>query len=92
MGSPALKRHSDRHGIHIRTVSSWRLLSALLNWFKLVYGPFKSFEQSNMYRTLDFCPDKPENLELDAAQLKSSLLRSYCLIYILTVVTDQLCG
>ena len=70
MGSPALTRHSDRHGIHIRTVSSWRLLSALLNWFKLVYEPF---EQSNMHRTLDFCPDNPENLELDVAQLKSSL-------------------
>ena len=42
-----------RHSIYIRTISSWRLLSALLNWFRLVYGPIG---QINMYCTLDFCP------------------------------------
>ena len=31
------------------------MLSALLNWFELVYGPFG---QSNMYHTLDFCSDQ----------------------------------
>ena len=29
-------------------------MSALLNWFKLVYG---LFGQINLHRTLDFCPD-----------------------------------
>ena len=38
-----------------RTVSSKRLLSALLNWLELVYGPFG---QSNMHRTLNFCQDQ----------------------------------
>ena len=32
------------------------MLFALLNWFKLVYGPFR---QSKMHRKLVFCPDKP---------------------------------
>ena len=32
------------------------MLSALLNWFKLVYGPFG---QSNMHRTLNFWPNQP---------------------------------
>ena len=34
-----------RHRIYIRTVSSWRLFSALQIWFRLVYGPVG---QSNM--------------------------------------------
>ena len=38
-----------------RTVSSQDRLSALLNWFKLVYG---LVGQSNLLRTLDFCPDQ----------------------------------
>ena len=42
-----------RHSIYIRAVSSYQLLSALNNWFKLVSG---QFEQSNMHRTFDFCP------------------------------------
>ena len=41
--------------IQIRTVSNQRLLSALLNWMKPVYGPFGL---SNMHRTLNFCPDQ----------------------------------
>ena len=32
---------SSMHSISIRTISSYHLLSALLNWFKLVYGPLK---------------------------------------------------
>ena len=36
-----------------RTVSSWPLLSPLHNWCKLVHG---QFGQSNIERTLDFCP------------------------------------
>ena len=39
-------KNLKNHCIYIRTVS---LLSALLNWFKLVYGPFR---QSNMHRTI----------------------------------------
>ena len=37
--------------IHIRTVSSWRLLSTLHNQMKLDEGPFG---HSNMQSTLDF--------------------------------------
>ena len=41
----------------IRKVSSYRLLSTLVNQLKLVYGPFG---MSNMHSTLDFCPpDQP---------------------------------
>ena len=29
------------------------MLYGLLNWYKLVYGPFG---KSNRHRTLDFCP------------------------------------
>ena len=56
------------HSIYIRTVSSQQLLSALLNWFKLVYGPFG---QSNMQPTLDFCPDKARQITEDIEQLRS---------------------
>ena len=42
--------------IYIRTVSSYRLFSSLLNWFKLVFGPFG---QSIMHPTLNLCPDQP---------------------------------
>ena len=47
--------------VYIRTVSSYLLLSARLNWFKLVQGPFG---QSNMHRTLDVCPDQPGRNQL----------------------------
>ena len=43
------------HSIYIRTVSSVPLFFALLNCFKVVYGPFG---QSNMQGTLCFCPDQ----------------------------------
>ena len=42
------------HSIYIRTVSSYHLLSALFNWFKLVNKPFG---QSKMHRSFNFCPD-----------------------------------
>ena len=45
------------HSIYIMTVTSQRLFSALMNWFKLVYVPFG---QSNMHRTLNFCPEHQE--------------------------------
>ena len=47
--------------VYIMTVSSLDLLSTLLNWFKLVYGPLK---QSNMHRTLDFCQNQPERNQM----------------------------
>ena len=43
-----------RHIVYIQ--DSKLLLSALLDWLKLVQGPFG---QSNMHRTLDFCSDQP---------------------------------
>ena len=45
-------KNLKNHCTYVRTVSS---LSALLNWFKLVYG---SFRQSNVKHSLDFCPDQ----------------------------------
>ena len=44
------------HSIYIRTVISFQLLSAKLNWFKLVYVQLC---QSKMDRTLNFSPDQP---------------------------------
>jgi hypothetical protein len=44
---------AKKHSVYIGTVSSWRLLFTLPNQFKLVYGPFW---QSNIHRTLYFCP------------------------------------
>ena len=32
------------HSIYIRTESLYCLLSALMNWFKLVYGPFRPLQ------------------------------------------------
>ena len=37
------------HSIYIKTVSSWRLLSTLMNQIELVYVPFG-------HSLLDFCP------------------------------------
>ena len=48
-------------------ISSYRLLYALLNLLKLVYG---SFGQSKMHRTLDFC--QAERKESNVPELKSS--------------------
>ena len=61
----------------MRTVSSYFFLSALLNWFKLVY---RLFEQSNMHHTFDFCPDQTSQEGIKYIKLKSS-----CLIYILWI-------
>ena len=36
----AKRMNEYRHSIYIRTVSSYHMLSDLLNWFKLVYGAF----------------------------------------------------
>ena len=44
------------HSIYMRTVSSYCLFSALLNWFKHVHVPFG---QNRMQRKLDFCPNLP---------------------------------
>ena len=56
------------HSIYIRTVSSYCLLSALLNWFKLVYGPLG---QSNMPNMLYFCP-RPARKETNVPLYKQS--------------------
>ena len=66
--------------IYIRSVSSQHLLSNLLNWSKLVYGPFG---QNKMHQTLDFC-NRPARKELNVPKLKSSYELTI-LIYILWV-------
>jgi hypothetical protein len=43
-------------------------LLALLNWFKLVYGP----EQGNMQHSLDFCPNQPGPNGIDSTILMIS--------------------
>ena len=53
--------------MNIRTVSFYRLLSDLLNWFALVC--------TGLSTTLQFCPDQPE-------RIGSKKVASYCLIYI----------
>ena len=51
-----------RHSTHIRTVSSYFLLLALLNWFKLVFGPYNWFLPRLTRQELDilnlraYCP------------------------------------
>ena len=47
--------------IYIKTVNSEYLLSALLNWLKLVYG---TFWHSNMHRTLNFFLDQSERNQM----------------------------
>ena len=42
------------HSIYIRTVSSFCLVSVLVNWFLLVVG---LFIQSNMHHKLDICSE-----------------------------------
>ena len=39
----------------MRTASYQRPMSVLLNWFKLVDGPFGQ----NIFRANNFCPDQP---------------------------------
>ena len=65
-----LSKHEQYIYIYIRTVSSLHLLSALMNWFKLVYG---LFEQSDMRCTLNFCQDQPERNKISAAKVKGQL-------------------
>ena len=48
------------HSIYIRTVSTKCLLSALLNWFKLVYGLFWTEQQAPYIQFLPR-PDKKES-------------------------------
>ena len=59
----------NRHSLYIRTVSSYHMLSALLNWFKLVY---ELFGQSNMHRTLEFCPEQPVRNQMTTTQIQIS--------------------
>ena len=59
----------DNHcmnSIYIRTLSFYCLFSALLNWFKLVYG---QFGQINMHCTLGL---RPASKESNVPKLKSS--------------------
>ena len=65
--SPNRLPHETRHSIYIRTVSSYRLLSNLLNWFKLVHG---LFGQSNMHRTLDYYPDQTSQEGIECTKAK----------------------
>ena len=60
---------NTRHSVYIRTVSSEHMLSAFLNWIKLVYGPFG---QSNMQPVLytQLLP-RPARKELNVPKLKS---------------------
>jgi hypothetical protein len=59
----------SRCSIYIRTVSSQNLLTALLNWFKLVYAPFG---QCKVHCTLDFWPDQPGRKTSNVPKLKIS--------------------
>ena len=61
------------NSIYIRLVSSYRLFSALLNWFKVVRGPFALFTR--------FLP-RPVRKESNAPMLKTRIKKS---MYILVV-------
>ena len=71
------------HRIYSRTVSSERLLSALMNWSKLVYG---LFGQSNMNHTLHFCPGQPGRNQMYQSRSLTVL------IYILWVCWSNFCS
>ena len=62
---------SEQHSINSRTVSSYHLLSTLLNWFKLVHG---SFGQSNMYHLI-YAQTSEEGIEYTKIK---EFLRSDC--------------
>ena len=64
--------------IYIRTVSSQRLLSTLLNQIKLVYGPFG---QSNMHSKLSRClhQTSQEENECTITMITYEKLRVFCL-------------
>ena len=51
------------------------MLPGLLNWVKLMYGPFV---QSNLHHTLNFFPDQPRRNQM---YLLKSIQRPYCLKY-----------
>ena len=70
------QRHGATHHLkpqylYIRKVNSYCLLYALLNWFKLFYGPFL---QSKMHGTYSFCSTQPipARKELNVPKLWSS--------------------
>ena len=67
MQMEGIAAENRRHSIYIRTVTSYHMLSALLNWFKLVYG---SIEQSNMHYILNFCPDQPGRNRMHQNQIE----------------------
>ena len=46
-------------------------MSALLNWFELVYGPFG---QSNTNHTLDFCSDQLEKHKCEGVSVVEMLM------------------
>ena len=74
----ALKQPFMR-SIYIRIVSSLRLLSALINWFKLVYVPFG---QSSVHRTFGFCLNQPR-----AKSLLTVLVHAICIHEMLQLPT-----
>ena len=57
--------HDTWHSMHIRTVSSHHLLSALLNWLKLVDRPFG---QNNKHCTLVSVYTSQEGIECTKAK------------------------
>ena len=60
---PIGKISGNRNGVcrYIRAVTSYHLLSYLVNWFKLVYGPFGHIK---MHSTLNFCPDQTGRIRM----------------------------
>ena len=59
--------------MYIRTVSFYHLLSALLNWFKLVYGPFGQLAAFTVHSIAT--KTSHEGIEFTKAK---EWLRTYC--------------
>ena len=67
------------HSIQIRTVSSQCLLSALLNWFKLFFGPFGLGQSEMTIRSISVQTSQKRSKCTKA----NNQLSYYCLIYIM---------
>ena len=73
------------HSIYLKTVSSYLLSSALLNWYKLVYGPIG---QTNMRHALDIYPSKNNWKWIEYTRAK--VLTSESNLY--TMLKSKTCG
>ena len=73
IGPVSIVHSTPRVSLQYIYLYSKYLSSALLNWCKKIYGPFG---QSNMHRTLDFCPDQPGR-ESNVPKLRNKPI-SYC--------------